>query len=86
MAGVVQSRLQRRHGIVIAAVLTAIPFALAHLPLHFIGDFTPGSLLTALISLLIVCTPSDSMIGVFPAGNPRQHLAVAPCTPCSSQQ
>ena len=41
-SGVVQSRLQRRHGIVIAAVLTAIPFALAHLPLHFIGDFTPG--------------------------------------------
>ena len=76
-SGVVQSRLQRRHGIVIAAVLTAIPFALAHLPLHFIGDFTPGSLLTAVISLLIVCTLVRLMIGVFLRGTHGSILAVA---------
>ena len=76
-SGVVQSRLQRRHGIVIAAVLTAIPFVLAHLPLHFIGDFTPGSLLTALMSLLIVCTLVRLMIGVFLRGTHGSILAVA---------
>ena len=76
-SGVVQSRLQRRHGIVIAAVLTAIPFALAHMPLHFIGDFTPGSLLTALITLLIVCTLVRLMIGVFLRGTHGSILAVA---------
>ena len=76
-SGVVQSRLQQRHGTVIAAVLTAIPFALAHMPLHFIGDFTPGSLLTALITLLIICTLVRLMIGVFLRGTHGSILAVA---------
>src|SRR5215213_2607849 len=31
-------------GLPIAAILTAIPFALIHMPLHFIGDFTVESL------------------------------------------
>ena len=39
-SGVVQTRLEQRHGPVRAALLTAIPFAVAHLPLHFIGNFT----------------------------------------------
>ena len=48
-AGFVQTRLERRHSLPIAAVLTAVPFALIHMPLHFIGDFSPESLATALV-------------------------------------
>ena len=63
-SGIVQTRLERRHGPVRAALLTAVPFALAHLPLHFIGDFTVGSLLTALVTLMIVCSLVRLMIGM----------------------
>jgi membrane protease YdiL (CAAX protease family) len=62
-AGHVQSRLQRRHGLVVAAALTAVPFALVHMPLHFIGDFSLGSLTAALVTLLIVCTIVRILLG-----------------------
>lgn len=47
--GVFQTRLEERHHWLVAAVLTAIPFAAAHLPLQFfLGDpVTPGSLAMA---------------------------------------
>ena len=76
-SGLVQTRLERRHGPVRAALLTAVPFALAHLPLHFIGDFSVGSLLTALVTLLIVCSLVRLMIGVFLRGTRHSILAVA---------
>ena len=76
-SGVVQTRLERRHGPVRAALLTAVPFALVHLPLHFIGDFTLGSLLTALVTLLIVCSLVRLLIGVFLRGTHHSILAVA---------
>ena len=41
-SGVVQTRLEQRHGLVKAALLTAVPFALAHMPLHFIGTSPSG--------------------------------------------
>lgn len=62
-AGLVQSRLQRRHGLVAAAALTAVPFALVHMPLHFIGDFSLGSLTAALVTLLVVCTLVRILLG-----------------------
>jgi uncharacterized protein len=62
-AGHVQSRLQRTHGLVVAAALTAVPFALVHMPLHFIGEFSIGSLTTALVTLLIVCTIVRILLG-----------------------
>jgi uncharacterized protein len=62
-AGHVQSRLQRTHGLVVAAALTAVPFALVHMPLHFIGDFSLGSLTAALVTLLIVCTLVRILLG-----------------------
>ena len=49
-AGVVQTRLEQRHGLVKAALLTAVPFALIHMPLHFIGDFSVDSLVGALVA------------------------------------
>ena len=76
-SGVVQTRLERRHGLVTAALLTAVPFALIHMPLHFIGDFSIGSLTTALVTLLIVCALVRLMIGVFLRGTRDSILAVA---------
>jgi membrane protease YdiL (CAAX protease family) len=76
-SGVVQTRLERRHGLVAAALLTAVPFALVHMPLHFIGDFSIGSLTTALVTLLIVCAFVRLMIGVFLRGARDSILAVA---------
>ena len=76
-AGFVQTRLERRHSLPIAAILTAIPFALIHMPLHFIGDFTPESLATALITLLIVCMLVRLLLGVVLRGTRDSILAVA---------
>jgi uncharacterized protein len=47
--GVFQTRLEQRHNWAVAAALTAIPFAAAHLPLQFfLGQpVTPGSLAAA---------------------------------------
>ena len=76
-AGVVQTRLEHDHGLTKAALLTALPFALFHMPLHFIGDYSVSSLAGALISLLIVCAIVRLMIGVFLAGTGGSILAVA---------
>ena len=76
-AGVVQTRLEHSHGLAKAALLTAVPFALFHMPLHFIGDFSVGSLVTALVTLLIVCAIVRLMIGVFLSGTGGSILAVA---------
>lgn len=76
-SGLVQTQLEERHGLVRAALLAAVPFALAHLPLHFIGAFSLGSLATALVSLLIVCALVRLMIGVFLRATGHSILAVA---------
>jgi membrane protease YdiL (CAAX protease family) len=76
-AGFMQTRLEQRHGLVKAALLTAVPFALVHMPLHFIGAFTIGSLITALITLLVVCAVVRLMLGVFLRGTQGNILAVA---------
>lgn len=76
-SGVVQTRLAARHGLVVAALLTAIPFALIHMPLHFIGDFSLGSLTAALLALLIICVLVRLLLGVFLRGTGGSILAVA---------
>jgi len=76
-SGVVQTGLERRHGIVTAALLTAVPFALVHMPLHFIGTFSPASLVAALVALLIICALVRIMIGVVLRGTRESILAVA---------
>jgi len=76
-SGVVQTRLEERHGLAVAALLTAVPFALIHMPLHFIGDFTAASLSAALVALLIVCALVRLMIGVFLRGTRGSILVVA---------
>ena len=47
------------------------------MPLHFIGDFSVGSLVTALITLLIVCALVRLLIGVVLRGTRYSILAVA---------
>jgi uncharacterized protein len=76
-SGVVQTRLERRYGLVRAALLTAVPFALVHLPLHFIGDFTITSVTGALVTLLLVCVVVRLMLGVYLRGTRDSILAVA---------
>lgn len=76
-AGLVQTRLAISHGLARAALLTAVPFALFHMPLHFIGSFSAPSLAGALISLLIVASIFRLMLGVFLRGTGGSILAVA---------
>jgi Type II CAAX prenyl endopeptidase Rce1-like len=58
-AGVVQTRLERRHSLLTAALLTAVPFAFTHWPLAFLGEVTVGSAAVGLAGYLAV--------GVLPA-------------------
>ena len=53
-AGVMQTRLTRRHNVVVAGLLTAVPFGLVHWPLAFIGDFTLTSVLVALPAYVVL--------------------------------
>ena len=76
-SGIVQTRLEQRYGLVKAALLTAVPFALIHLPLHFIGDFTIGSVIGALVTLLLICAVVRLMLGVVLRGTRGSILAVA---------
>jgi membrane protease YdiL (CAAX protease family) len=76
-AGFVQTRLERRHGLLRAAVLTALGFAAIHLPLLFWGDVSPSSLLTGLGILLVAAVLVRLMIGVFLRATAGSVLAVA---------
>jgi membrane protease YdiL (CAAX protease family) len=76
-AGFLQTRLEQRHNLVMAAVLTAVPFALIHMPLQFIGEFSAGSLAAALMLLLIVSVVFRLLLGVVLRGARDSVLAVA---------
>jgi membrane protease YdiL (CAAX protease family) len=76
-AGFVQTRLERRHSLVVAAILTAIPFALVHMPLHFIGDISLERLAATLVALLIISVLVRLLIGVVLRGTRDSILAVA---------
>ena len=54
-----------------------MPFALVHMPLHFIGDFTVDSLVTALVTLLIVCIIVRILLGGVLIGTGGSIFAVA---------
>jgi uncharacterized protein len=76
-AGFLQTRLERRHSLVVAALITTVPFALVHMPLHFIGDASISSLANALVSLLIVSALVRVLLGVVLQGARDSILAVA---------
>jgi membrane protease YdiL (CAAX protease family) len=76
-AGFMQTRLERRHNIFIAALLTAIPFGLIHWPLAFFGDFTAGSVALALVAYLVLGALVRPMLAVVLRGSRDSILAVA---------
>jgi membrane protease YdiL (CAAX protease family) len=72
-AGFLQTRLERRHGLVLAAVLTAVPFALLHVPLLFAAD---EPVLAAAGALLLVAVFHRLLFGLVLRGTAGSVLAV----------
>jgi membrane protease YdiL (CAAX protease family) len=75
-AGFLQTRLERRHSVLVAALLTAVPFAAIHLPLQLIGTVTVRSVLVDVAGLLFLAVALRLMIGVFLRGAADSVLAV----------
>ena len=77
--GVFQTRLEERHNWLVAAILTAIPFAAMHLPLQFFLDqpVTIGSLAAAFGLYLVLGLLVRPMFAVFRRGTGDSILLVA---------
>jgi uncharacterized protein len=77
--GVFQTRLEERHNWLVAAILTAIPFAAMHLPLQFFLDqpVTSGSLAAAFGLYLILGLLVRPLLAVFRRGTGDSILLVA---------
>ena len=77
--GVFQTRLEERHNWLIAALLTAIPFAAMHLPLQFFVDqpVTLGSLAAAFGLYLLLGLLVRPLLAVFRRGTGDSILLVA---------
>lgn len=77
-AGFVQPRLERRQRLAAAAALTAVPFALVHVPLVFVDEpFSIGTALGQFILLMIVSVPFRTLLGVTARGLTPSVLAIA---------
>jgi membrane protease YdiL (CAAX protease family) len=72
-AGVMQTRLEQRYNIFVAAVLTAVPFGFVHLPLAFLSDVTIASVLISLVFSYCWVLSCDSW---------SESLSEAPGTAC----
>ena len=75
-AGFFQSRLERRHGLVGAALLTGLPFAAVHLPLLFWEDVTTWTVLVGLVFLAVPAPLLRLLIGVTMRGAGGSVLAI----------
>jgi len=67
-AGFLQTRLQRRHSLFIAAVITALPFAAIHMPLLLMGQPSLRTVLVGAAKLLILGVAMRLMLAVFLRG------------------
>lgn len=77
-AGFFQSRLERRYNFFIAAALTAIPFAIIHLPLRVItGTTSPGGLVQQFVLLMILGLIFRPLIGMALRGSGDRVMAAA---------
>jgi len=76
--GFLQTRLERRHTFLLAAALTAIPFAAVHLPLRVItGEITsPASLAANLAQLLVLGLVVRPLFGMVQRGAANSLLLV----------
>jgi membrane protease YdiL (CAAX protease family) len=76
--GFFQSRLEQRHTFFIAAALTAIPFALIHLPLRAInGTASPAGLVQHFMLLMILGLIFRPLIGMVLRGSGESVFAAA---------
>jgi membrane protease YdiL (CAAX protease family) len=76
-SGIVQTRLERRHSLPVAALLTAVPFALVHWPLSLFGNPTVASVALALVAYLVLGVLFRPMLAVFLRGGRDSVLLVA---------
>jgi membrane protease YdiL (CAAX protease family) len=76
-AGFLQTRLEHRHNLFVAGLITAVPFAFAHLPLALFTDFTAGSLAGSLLLYLILGVLVRPMLGVVLRGTRDSVFAAA---------
>jgi membrane protease YdiL (CAAX protease family) len=74
-AGFVQTTLERRHGLAVAAVLTAVPFAAIHVPLQLIGDVTASSVLVSVLALFGFAVVMRLGVGLVLRGTAASVLA-----------
>ena len=64
-AGFLQTRLQRRHSITVAALIAAAPFTAMHTRLLLIGETSTSGLLVGVAKLLALGVGMRLMVGVF---------------------
>lgn len=64
-AGFFQERLEHRHSLVVAALITAVPFAAIHVPLLLIGEPATREVAVGVIKLLTLGLAMRLMVGVF---------------------
>jgi len=76
-AGVVQTRLERRHNIVVAALITAIPLGFARWPLAFFGPVTAASVPIGLAIYIVFGVIFRPMLAVVMRGARNSILLVA---------
>jgi membrane protease YdiL (CAAX protease family) len=74
-AGVMQTRLERRHNIFVAAVLTAIPFGFIHLPLAFLSEVTLALVLISLAAYILLGLFLRPLVGIVLRGCRESLLA-----------
>jgi membrane protease YdiL (CAAX protease family) len=67
-AGFLQTRLERRHNLVVAALITSVPFSAIHLPLVLVGETRGLPILIGAGKLLLLGIGMRLMIGVFLRG------------------
>lgn len=74
--GFLQTRLERRHTLLVAAALSAIPFAGVHVPLIFVDEFTVGSALRDIAGLYALAFAVRLMFGVVMRNTNDSVLAI----------
>jgi len=74
-AGVMQTRLEHRHNIFTAAVLTAVPFGFIHLPLAFLSEITVASVLISLAAYILLGLFLRPLVGIVLGGSRDSLLA-----------
>jgi membrane protease YdiL (CAAX protease family) len=74
---VLQTRLERRHNVFVAALLAAVPFGLAHWPLAFLGQFTAASAAISLVAYIVLGALVRPLAGLVMRGARDSVLAFA---------